>query len=191
MVVASVEWFAYDGVCAGADAGVASIVLRTCVSVFACCAVGEVGVAAHACCGITCPCDVALIQGFANDQVCARASAGFADIGLRATVFVVAHLAVWGIGVATQTCCHVAHADFVAGIEGGAYDGVHAGACSGLARIGLGAGIAVVASCSCEHRTCAVCWRAGGHGAGVTDACITRLIATNAVDAEPACAFDC
>ncbi len=88
---------------------------------------------------------MALIAGRADDRVGTGADAALARVGLRAGVAVVAGRAVRARGIRAEAGCRVTRSRVVALIAGRTDDRVGAGTHSALARVGLRAGVAVVA----------------------------------------------
>src|SRR5437667_112477 len=144
-VVALVLGGAGDGVRAGAGAGLARIGVRAGVAVVARRAVRLCGVRAHAGRRVARPHAVALILGGAGDRIRAGARAGLAGIGARAGVAVVARRAVRLGGVGAHAGRRVALPAAVELFLRGAADRIRAPAAARFARIGVRAGVAVVA----------------------------------------------
>src|SRR5439155_786013 len=88
---------------------------------------------------------VALVLRGTADGVCSGTGSRLARVGLRAGIAVVAGRAV-GLGrLGARAGCRIAGARVVTLVQRGAGDGVRAGARSGLAGVGAGTGVAVVA----------------------------------------------
>ena len=98
---------------------------------------------------------VALVAGGADHRVRAGARARLTGVGLRARVAVVASRAVRASAWLRASACRgVADSGDVALIAGGADHRVRAGARARLTRVGLRAGVAVVASRAVRLRRC-------------------------------------
>jgi hypothetical protein len=144
--VALVEGGAENGIGPGAGARLTRIGLRAGVVVIAGGAVICIGIAALSRCRIARARDVALVEGGAENGIGAGTAARLTGIGLGAGVAIGASAAIRFVRVGANTRRGIAGAGVVALIERHAHDGVGPGACPQLTGIGLGAGIAVIAS---------------------------------------------
>src|SRR5207249_878159 len=115
------------------------------VAVIARGSVGGVGVRADARARVANAGDMTLIEGRAEDGVRAGARRSVAGGGGGAGVAVIARGSVGGVRVRADARARVANAGDMTLIEGRAEGGVRAGARPGLAGVGLGAGVAVIA----------------------------------------------
>ena len=132
------------GVRALARAGLACVRLRTRIAIITCGAVrlGWIGACTGRC--VASAGGMALIADSARNRIRSFANTCLARIGLRTSIAVITGGPVGSGGVGTTAICCIARTCRMALITGDAHDWVRASAHSGLARIRLGAGIAVV-----------------------------------------------
>ena len=138
---------AYDGIASGTYAGLAGVCLQACIAIAANRAVELRGIGACARRRVADSCRMTLIGRLAYDRVASGACTGLAGIRLQAEVAVVASRAVRLHGVGACSRRRVACSCCMALIGGWARNGVAPCAYAGLARVCLGAGVAVVACC--------------------------------------------
>src|SRR4029077_2344409 len=163
--VAAIPGRADDRVGAGADAGLAGVGVGAGVAVVTRGAVGLHRLGAHAGRGIAGARIVALVSGGADDGARAGAGPGLGGGGAGGGTAVVAQRAVRLRRPGAHAGRGIAGARIVALVSGGADDGARAGADAGLAGVGAGAGIAVVARGAVRLR------RPGAHaGRGIAGA---------------------
>ncbi len=139
-------------IAARACAGLALVGLGARVAVAASRSVGERGIRAHARGWIAHACRMALIARRAGDGVSARAHAGLAEVDLGARVPVIASRSVGNRGIRTHARGWIAHASRVALVARRAGHRIAARAPAGLALVGLGARVAIVARRSVGER---------------------------------------
>jgi hypothetical protein len=142
----------------------ASIGLRAGITIVAGCAIGFGGVVANADAGIARTNIVTLITGGTRYRILPDTCSGFARIGLRTTVTVIARRAVGFCRIVAKTGRCVAGACGMALVTRRTNHGIASCACTCLAGIGLRAGITIAATCPIDFvrivtdtRDCVAC----------------------------------
>jgi hypothetical protein len=141
-----------DSRATGADSGLTGVAGRTGVSVIAGGAIRFRHVCALSRCWVACPRRVTLVRSQADDGIAADTGPSLTGIRLRTQVAIVAGGPVRLRWIGANASRGIAGSRVVALVGGGADDRVTAHADSSLTRVGLGAGIAIVARCPIRLR---------------------------------------
>ena len=176
-VVALVDRSADDRICPDTGTCLAGVTLCAPIAVIARRPIGCHWIGAEAGRRVAHACRMAVIEGGANDRVCASASSSLTGIGKRAEVAVIAQCSVGCRWIGTEPGRRIAQAGKVTLIEGGADDGIGAGADSRLTGVGERAEVGIVARCSIGRR-----WVGTETGRGIADAGKVTLVEGGADD---------
>jgi hypothetical protein len=166
-----------DGIGARARAGLARICLRAGIAIIARRAVGNVGIGARAGCGVASSSNVALIKRRTRNGIGTTTRAIGASIRLGTGISVITRGARGSDRIGTDAACWIACASDVALIGRGTGDGIGARASTGLARICLCTGIAIIAGCAVCR-----CWIGADASRGIAGTNNVALIGRGAGD---------
>jgi hypothetical protein len=142
-VVALAQRCTRDRVCPGTGACLATIRLRASIVVIARCAVGLVGIGAHARCWIAHAGVMAKVERRASNWVCPSTRTGLTAIRLRTGISVITNRTIGFRRIGARTSTWIANARIVALAERRTNDRVCPGTGASLTRIRLRTGISV------------------------------------------------
>jgi hypothetical protein len=171
-----VEGSADQGIRAGTDSGLAGVGLGAQIAVITRRTVGFLWIRANPSGGIADALIVALVECSADHWIRANADSGLAGVGLGAQIIVIARCPLVCGRVRAEPGRGIAHADVMTLISG-ADDRIGADTDSGLAGVGLGTEVTVVARFSIGGR-----WVGTLTGARVAHSCIVTRIQSRADD---------